>query len=169
MQNGIIKEIINEIRNSRLSTKNISRHIQVRFEDEVLFKAINEYMNQYSLNRREWITFINILCQINDKKAKDRLIQALDTKDPDKRFRVVKAVGFYKIKEVVEKLLFMLKEDPDPSIRFQVAYSLGLIGDKQAISSLQWSIDNDYDTNYEGTFVSHAAKEALDLLVNEKT
>ncbi|KAB2903000.1 MAG: HEAT repeat domain-containing protein [Anaerolineae bacterium] len=158
-----IDAIIREGVKNFVSTKVISEQL-LRFDHQVLFDFLANYISDPTLGRLEWIAAIRTLCQIDRIKANNLLIEALQVNDADKRFRVVRLLGEYGTEQVVPTLVKMLKEEPEPGIRLMVAITLGAIGDKQAIPALQWSAEHDHDVDHEGVPVSYEAKQAIKRL-----
>lgn len=68
----------------------------------------------------------------------------------------------------VNPLMDLLHSDPDSDVRFLAATALGIIGDSRAIPSLIQARENDFETDYEGESVSHAAHIALKKMIRNQ-
>lgn len=169
MKNEIKKAIKTYSQDSTILLKDVPEKLQARFNDDLLFDTISEYMKVDALDRQEWIICIETLCHLDKQRANVRLLDALAVSDSDKRFRVIRVLGKCGCgtSYVVPTLLKMLKNEPNPSMRYHIALTLGFIGDKEAMPYLQWLAENDHSLNYEDVPVSFAARDALKMFNSE--
>ena len=133
-----------------------------RMDDPARFDIISAYMNKSDqARRREWLICINALCHIDRQEANKRFEQALDTENPEHRFRIIKLLGTYGMPSIVLTLIGILKSDPWSEIRLAAAATLGAIGDSSAIPALAWSAAYDKGVDFEGRSVALAAQQAI--------
>lgn len=160
-----IKQVLIEIDNNHASlTASEALNKLLEYDNQAVFDAISEFMNDTSINRMTWIICANMLARLDKFKANERLVDELQFHDPDRRYRVVKIFALYGTSHVVNELIQLLNDDSYPEIRILAAQALGSIGDKRAISSLEWAAKNDHEVDYEDCPVSYVAQKALQKL-----
>ncbi len=93
-----------------------------------------------------------------DKRWRPRVIDELDNPNNEIRFEAARACGELEAREAVQKLVFLIEEDPDLEVQEMAIWAIGRIGGPQARDALESCLDSDVDA------IALAAEEALDEL-----
>lgn len=165
MTNEIEDLIHNSARDLSINIKDAADQLAHMDNDPARFDIISAYMDKSDqTHRREWLICINALCRLDQQAANERFEQALDTENPEHRFRIVKLLGKYGTPSIVPTLIRILKSDPWSEIRLAAAATLEAIGDASAIPALAWSAAYDKGVDFEGRSVALAAQQAIERI-----